>query len=220
MAQASGYDAVKRTLDAVTAGTLLVCTLPVQAVIAALVLKNLGRPVLFRQDRPGKDGATFSLLKFRSMENIDHTKADTSDAGRLTPFGRVLRSSSLDELPSLWNVVKGDVSLVGPRPLLVRYLDRYTPEQARRHEVRPGITGLAQVSGRNAIGWDEKFRLDVKYVDSRSLKLDLWIVTTTIVKVFRREGITEDGGATMSEFMGAAELDNSSNQTRGTLSVN
>ncbi|KRE66450.1 sugar transferase [Arthrobacter sp. Soil761] len=189
-------------MDVAIALVACIVTLPIQCVIAILVYKNLGRPVLFRQARPGKDGKIFMLLKFRSMKPPLPGSPVPADATRLTSFGRALRASSLDELPSLWNVVKGDMSLVGPRPLLPQYLERYTPEQNRRHEVRPGITGLAQVTGRNGIGWDEKFQLDVKYVDSRSLGLDLRILAGTVLKVVQRDGISQPGMATMSEFMG------------------
>lgn len=192
----------KRALDVGFAAIALVGSLPLQGVVALLVYKNLGRPVLFRQPRPGKDGKTFVLLKFRSMTVPGSDALGQSDAIRLTGFGRALRASSLDELPSLWNVLLGDMSLVGPRPLLLQYLERYTPQQSRRHEVRPGITGLAQVTGRNEIGWDEKFRLDVEYVDSRSLALDLRILAVTVARVLRREGISEPGVATMTEFTG------------------
>lgn len=195
------YDRVKRAID-VTAGAVgLVVSAPIQLVTAAAVWKTHGRPVLFRQPRPGKDGVVFELVKFRTMR---HPDADhVTDAERLTPLGRFLRSTSLDELPTLWNVLRGDMSLVGPRPLLVQYLQRYSPEQARRHEVRPGITGLAQVSGRNAVDWETRFALDVEYVDNRSLALDLSILWRTITAVLRRSGIAEEGHVTMSEFMGA-----------------
>lgn len=196
------YDPVKRLIDVCAAAIAIIVSLPLQGFVAVLVYKNLGRPVLFRQPRPGKGGKVFTLLKFRSMTS-DVSRGQTQpDAMRLTSFGRALRASSLDELPSLWNVLMGDMSLVGPRPLLLQYLDRYTPEQHRRHEVRPGITGLAQVMGRNGISWDEKFRLDVQYVDSRSLMLDLRIIAATVIKVLRREGISEPGTVTMSEYTG------------------
>jgi len=197
------YDPLKRLIDLVVGGLAYVVSLPVQGALAFLVRRKLGSPVLFRQPRPGKDGEIFELVKFRTMLEVDEAQGLVSDEQRMTPFGAFLRSTSLDELPSLWNVVKGDMSLVGPRPLLVRYLERYTPEQARRHEVRPGITGLAQVSGRNAISWDEKFAKDVEYVDNRSLLLDLRIVLQTITKVVKRDGISAAGEATMTEFMGS-----------------
>lgn len=170
--------------------------------IVALVVKlKLGSPVFFRQPRPGRGGVIFELVKFRSM--TDARSADgrvLSDAERLPPFGRALRATSLDELPELWNVLRGDMSLVGPRPLLVSYLPRYTAEQARRHEVRPGITGLAQIKGRNAMTWEEKFRWDVYYVDKHSLLLDIKILSITLWKVVRREGISASGEATAREF--------------------
>lgn len=196
------YDPIKRVIDVLVGGLALVASLPVQALLALVVRRKLGSPVLFRQQRPGKDGEIFELVKFRTMVEVDESRGLVTDAQRLTPFGAFLRSTSLDELPTLWNVVKGEMSLVGPRPLLVRYLDRYTPEQARRHEVRPGVTGLAQVSGRNAITWDEKFAKDVEYVDRRSLRLDASIVWRTVAQVARRDGIAADGEATMPEFLG------------------
>lgn len=196
------YDLYKRLFDLCVSAIAIVASLPLQAVVAILVYKNLGRPVLFRQPRPGKDGKVFTLLKFRSMSAPLSGGLKQSDSTRLTDFGRALRASSLDELPSLWNVLIGDMSLVGPRPLLVHYLERYSAEQRRRHEVRPGITGLAQVTGRNALSWDEKFSLDVQYVDSRSFALDLRIIVATVLKVIRREGISEPGMATMREFTG------------------
>ncbi|MFD6700687.1 MULTISPECIES: sugar transferase [unclassified Microbacterium] len=196
------YDVVKRFLDIVTSVVALVLLSPVLAIVAVMVAVRLGRPVLFVQPRPGKDGRIFRLRKFRSMRDVDESKGLVSDADRLTTFGRKLRSTSLDELPSLWNVLRGDMSIVGPRPLLVEYLSRYSPEQARRHEVRPGITGLAQVSGRNALSWDDKFVLDVEYVDKRSLVLDTRVVWATVGSVFAREGISADGHATMTKFDG------------------
>lgn len=196
-------DGTKRAIDVVASAVGLVVVSPVMAATAVAVAASMGRPVLFRQQRPGKDGRVFELVKFRSMRHPDATRS--SDADRLTRTGRFLRSTSLDELPTLWNVLKGDMSLVGPRPLLVEYLGRYTPEQARRHEVRPGVTGLAQVSGRNAIGWDEKLALDVEYVDSRSTRLDLGILLRTAVSVFRRDGISADGEATTHVFLGSAQ---------------
>lgn len=196
------YDPLKRLIDLVVGGIAYVVSLPVQGVLAWAVRRKLGTPVLFRQQRPGKDAEVFELVKFRTMLEVDEAEGLVTDEQRMTRFGSFLRSTSLDELPSLWNVVKGDMSLVGPRPLLVRYLDRYTPEQARRHEVRPGITGLAQVSGRNAIGWDQKFAKDVEYVDNRSLLLDLKIIWRTVAQVVKRDGINADGQATMGEFEG------------------
>ena len=199
------YDPAKRGLDVASAMVAFILLLPVQAVVAGLVMAKMGRPVIFRQQRPGRDGKIFVLRKFRTMKNAI-SEADQSadgDEARLTKFGRILRSTSLDELPSLLNVIKGDMSIVGPRPLLVSYLDRYSAEQARRHEVRPGVTGLAQVSGRNAIGWREKFALDVEYVDKRSLAVDLKIVVLTIAAVIKRDGIAAEGHVTAREFMGS-----------------
>lgn len=201
----TAYDPVKRGLDVVVGGAALLASLPLQLVIASAVRVKMGRGVLFRQPRPGKDERVFELMKFRTMLEPDAAQGLVTDADRLTPFGAFLRSTSLDELPTLWNVVRGDMSLVGPRPLLVRYLDRYSAEQRRRHEVRPGITGLAQVSGRNAIGWDAKFAKDVEYVDNRSLALDLRIVRATISQVVRRQDIAAQGEATMPEFLGSSE---------------
>jgi lipopolysaccharide/colanic/teichoic acid biosynthesis glycosyltransferase len=177
-----------------------VASLPIQAVIAVAVRRSMGTPVLFRQPRPGKDAVVFELVKFRTMHHPDAERV--TDGERLTSLGRFLRSTSLDELPTLWNVVKGDMSLVGPRPLLVEYLPRYTAEQARRHEVRPGITGFAQVSGRNALSWEERFALDVDYVDRRTMTLNCRILMATISSVLLRRGISADGEATMSAFLG------------------
>lgn len=194
---------LKRAFDIVVAAALLVVLAPLMAMIALAVRIGLGRPVIFVQERPGKGGRVFRLYKFRTMRDArgpDGTPLP--DAERLTGLGRFLRASSLDELPELWNVLRGDMSLVGPRPLLVEYLDRYSPRQARRHEVRPGITGLAQVSGRNALGWDERLELDVRYVDERTFWLDLRILLLTLGTVVRREGIASDGHATMPEFTG------------------
>lgn len=192
----------KRALDLAIALPALVASVPVQAIVALAVRRQLGSPVIFRQVRPGRGAAPFVLLKFRTMRPIDPARGWTDDASRLTPFGRWLRSSSLDELPTLWNVARGDMSLVGPRPLLTQYLDRYSPTEARRHEVRPGVTGLAQASGRNALSWQEKFRLDVEYVDRCSLPLDLHVLRMTVASVLRREGISGHGEVTMSEYMG------------------
>lgn len=185
------YDILKRTIDVVVAAIGLAMTSPLQLIVAGLVRKNLGSPVLFRQKRPGKDETIFELIKFRTMREPDPTSGITRDVDRLTHFGRRLRSTSLDELPSLWNVLRGDMSLVGPRPLLVDYLSLYSPEQRRRHSVRPGITGLAQISGRNNLSWDEKFRLDVEYVDRRSLWFDLRILWKTVHRVFSRTDVTD-----------------------------
>lgn len=177
--------------------------LPLLLVIALAVRAKLGSPIFYRQNRPGYQGRLFELVKFRTMTDQRDAEGNLlPDAQRLPPFGHWLRSTSLDELPELFNVIKGEMSLVGPRPLLVQYLDRYTPEQARRHEVRPGLTGWAQVNGRNAIAWEDKFKLDVWYVDHRSVCLDLKIIFMTLKKVLRREGISAAGDATMPEFRG------------------
>lgn len=204
MTSSSGYERTKRALDLALAIPLLAISAPIQLGVAALVAARLGRPVLFRQQRPGLGGHPFTLLKFRTMLPVDERRGRTDDAARLTPFGRGLRSTSLDELPELWNVLRGDMSFVGPRPLLMEYLPRYSPEQARRHDVRPGMTGLAQVSGRNALGWDERLRLDVQYVDRRGPALDLLILTRTVRAVLRREGITAHGHATVLPFGGSS----------------
>ena len=198
------YDALKRVLDLVCSAVLLVVLSPVFLVVALLVRSRLGSPVIFAQQRPGKGGNPFTVYKFRTMRDAaahdDAVAAVASDAERLTPFGRALRSSSLDELPELLNVLLGHMSVVGPRPLLPEYLPRYTTEQARRHEVRPGITGWAQVNGRNAISWEERFELDVYYVDHRSFWLDAKILAMTLGAVFGRKGISAQGSATMEPF--------------------
>jgi len=182
----------------------IIAFLPVYAFVAFCVRIFIGSPVLFTQDRPGLGGKAFRIFKFRTMTDARGVDGILlPDAERLTRFGRFLRSSSLDELPALINVLKGDMSLVGPRPLLMHYLDRYTPQQARRHEVRPGITGWAQINGRNAITWEEKFKLDVWYVDNRSLWLDIKIIYLTVWKILKREGINQPGQATMEEFRGS-----------------
>ncbi|MHB1063511.1 MAG: sugar transferase [Georgenia sp.] len=201
------YDVVKRGGDVAIAGLALVLTAPVQGVVALAVARKLGRPVLFRQDRPGRDGRLFSLVKFRTMRDPDPSAGLVSDADRLTPFGAKLRATSLDELPTLWNVLRGDMSLVGPRPLLPQYLPLYTPEQARRHEVRPGVTGHAQTSGRNALSWEDRFTLDVEYVDQRSFVFDLRILLATLRTVVRRQGIAAEGHVTMSPFTGTPAPD-------------
>jgi len=194
----------KRVLDLAVATPALVLSLPVQAVVAAAVRWRLGSPVLFRQQRPGLHGQVFTMRKFRTMLDVDEARGLVTDEQRLTPFGSFLRSTSFDELPTLWNIVRGDMSLVGPRPLLVGYLDRYSPEQARRHDVRPGLTGLAQVSGRNALTWEERLALDVAYVDTRSMALDLRILWRTVATVLRREGVSATGHVTMPEFTGSS----------------
>lgn len=194
---------MKRLFDLVVAASLLVALALPMLLLALLIGWRLGRPVLFRQIRPGRHGRPFTMVKFRTMTDArDSAGVLLPDAQRMTPFGSFLRSSSLDELPELWNVLRGDMSLVGPRPLLMEYLPLYTPEQARRHEVRPGITGWAQVNGRNAVSWEERFKLDVWYVDHHSLWLDLRILWLTVRKVIQRDGISAAGDATMPKFKG------------------
>ncbi|MGP9710911.1 sugar transferase [Psychrobacter sp. AOP29-E1-7] len=195
---------LKRLFDIGAATTALIILSPVYAITAYKVKKNLGSPILFSQTRPGQDGVPFEMIKFRTMKDaIDSEGNPLPDSERLTDFGKALRNSSLDELPELWNVVKGDMSLVGPRPLLMEYLPLYSKEQARRHNVRPGITGYAQVNGRNAISWEEKFELDTWYVDNQSLWLDIKILLKTVKKVVIKDGISADGEATMSKFTGS-----------------
>ena len=194
---------IKRAVDVVTAAALLVVLSPLLGVVALAIRVALGSPVLFRQQRPGRDGHPFTMLKFRTMDDRrDGTGRRLSDAERLTRLGRILRRTSLDEVPELYNVLRGDMSLVGPRPLLMDYLPLYSAEQMRRHEVRPGITGWAQVNGRNALTWDDKFALDTWYVDHRTLWLDLKILGLTIVEVLNGEGIAAPGAATMEPFRG------------------
>ncbi|KRW64562.1 sugar transferase [Pseudomonas sp. TTU2014-096BSC] len=196
----------KRLLDILVAALALLLLLPVLAVVAWLIRRKLGSPVLFRQQRPGLHGKPFEMIKFRTMRDaVDANGNALPDSERMTPLGNFLRSSSLDELPELWNVLKGDMSLVGPRPLLMEYLPLYSPKQYRRHEVRPGVTGWAQVNGRNALSWEEKFKLDVWYVDNYSFWLDLKIIFFTVKKVFLREGISAEGEATMSKFEGSVD---------------
>jgi sugar transferase EpsL len=193
----------KRALDLAIALPLILFGWPLLALTALLVRLRLGSPLLFRQQRPGLHGRPFTLLKFRTMSDArDDRGILLQDAQRLTRFGEFLRRTSLDELPELVNVLKGEMSLVGPRPLLMQYLDRYTPEQMRRHEVKPGITGWAQVNGRNALTWEDKFALDIWYVDHRSLWLDIKILLLTLWKAITREGISHPGQATMEEFTG------------------
>lgn len=193
----------KRAIDILASLTAFICFWWVFLIVGYLVKTKLGSPVLFKQERPGKDGKIFLMYKFRSMtDGKDKDGNLLSDAERLPRFGKLLRATSLDELPELWNVLKGEMSLVGPRPLLVEYLERYNDFQKRRHEVRPGITGWAQVNGRNAISWDQKFKLDVEYVDSYNFFLDIKILFLTVKKVFVKEGISEDSGVTMSKFEG------------------
>jgi sugar transferase EpsL len=196
-------DRLKRLFDVVGAAALIIVLSPVLSVIAALIAGSMGRPVLFRQQRPGLGGKAFTILKFRTMRDAtDASGNPLPDAQRITRLGRFLRRTSLDELPELVNVLRGDMSLVGPRPLLTEYLPRYTDEQMRRHEVPPGITGWSQVNGRNALTWDEKFALDVWYVDHHSLRLDLQILRMTIGNVVKGEGISHPGVATMEPFRG------------------
>ena len=193
----------KRLMDLFIAVPAFIVLLPVYAIVTLLVCLLIGFPVLFRQKRPGLGGKPFTMYKFRTMTDArGHDGALLPDAARLTRFGQFLRAASLDELPELLNVLKGDMSLVGPRPLLMQYLDRYTLEQARRHEAKPGITGWAQVNGRNALTWEEKFKLDVWYVDNQSFWLDIKIIFMTIWKILKREGINQQGQATMEEFKG------------------
>lgn len=202
--QKNAYRATKRALDIAGSSAGLAATAPLWVPAAVAVRVSMGSPVLFRQLRPGKNGQPFEMMKFRTMrEPKPGEERLKSDAARMTPVGQFLRKTSIDELPTLFNVLKGDMSLVGPRPLLVRYLQRYTPEQARRHEVKPGVTGWAQINGRNAISWEEKFDLDVWYVDHQSLLLDLKILFATVGKVLRSDGISAAGQATMTEFMGS-----------------
>lgn len=194
------YPVAKRLIDVIVSGFGLLAAAPVMCVVAVAVRRDLGSPVLFRQPRPGRRGKSFELIKFRTMR-----RGSGGDVERMTNLGRFLRSTSLDEVPTLWNVLRGDMSLVGPRPLLPTYLDRYTPEQARRHEVRPGITGLAQVRGRNALTWEEKFEADVEYVDRLSFRLDLSVLVATARTVLLREGISASESETMPEFLGTAQ---------------
>jgi len=213
----TAYDLLKRVVDFLVSAIALVILSPVLIIVALLVRAKLGSPVIFRQQRPGKDARIFTLYKYRTMRDSTPDSgapsssvaapaaADTavaSDADRLTPFGRRLRSTSLDELPELFNVLVGDMSIVGPRPLLPEYLDRYNSEQARRHEVRPGITGWAQVNGRNAVSWTERFKMDVWYVDHRSFALDARILLKTVAAVVSREGVSAAGTETMQPFQG------------------
>ena len=194
---------IKRLFDIIASSIALVLLSPIYLLVEYKVKKNLGSPVLFKQIRPGLNGKPFEMIKFRTMRDaIDKNGELLPDAERLTPFGKMLRSTSLDELPEFWNVLKGDMSLVGPRPLLMEYLPLYTKEQAKRHNVKPGITGYAQVNGRNAISWEQKFELDTWYVENRSFWLDIQILFKTIYKVIIRDGITENGEVTMTLFRG------------------
>ena len=200
---------LKRSFDIVCSFFGLLLLSPLILILAWMIRRKLGGPVLFRQLRPGKNGAPFQMIKFRTMrEATDGSGRPLPDSERMTPFGSFLRASSLDELPELWNVLKGEMSLVGPRPLLMQYLPLYTAAQNRRHEVRPGVTGWAQVNGRNSLSWDDKFKLDEWYVDNRSFWLDLKILFLTIKKVFIREGITAQGEPTSNAFKGTKENEN------------
>jgi len=195
---------LKRLFDVVAASIGLLLLSPVIAIVAWLIRRRLGSPVLFRQVRPGMNGKPFEMVKFRTMRDaVDAQGNVLPDAQRMTPFGSFLRASSLDELPELWNVIKGDMSLVGPRPLLMDYLPLYNAEQMRRHDVRPGVTGWAQINGRNALSWEDKFKLDTWYVDNRTFWLDLKIIFLTVRKVVVRDGISAQGEATMSRFTGS-----------------
>jgi len=194
----------KRLTDIFLSAIALLILVPLIAAVALTIRLSVGRPVLFRQTRPGYRGRPFTLLKFRTMTAARDVRGSLlADAERLTPIGRLLRQQSLDELPQLWNVFRGDMSLVGPRPLLMQYMDRYTPQQARRHDAKPGLTGWAQVNGRNALTWPEKFSLDLWYVDNWSVRLDAWILVLTLWQVLKQEDFSQAGHATMPEFLGS-----------------
>lgn len=194
---------IKRFFDVVVSFCAMACLLPIIVFLSICIRNKLGSPIFFRQIRPGKNGKSFEMIKFRTMlDKVDKNGQSLSDEERLTSFGKKLRSTSLDELPELWNVLKGDMSLVGPRPLLMEYLPLYNGEQRRRHDVRPGITGWAQVNGRNAISWEDKFKLDVWYVDNQSLWLDVRILFLTVKKVLIKDGISAEGEVTMHRFEG------------------
>ena len=200
---------LKRLFDIIVSAIALILLSPIIAIVAWQISRKLGSPVLFRQVRPGLNSKPFTMIKFRTMRDaVDKNGNLLPDSERMTPFGNFLRSTSLDELPELWNVFKGDMSLVGPRPLLMEYLPLYSKEQARRHEARPGVTGWAQINGRNAISWEEKFKLDVWYVDNQSFWLDVKILFLTVKKVFIRDGISAEGEATMSKFTGSSSEKN------------
>ena len=200
---------LKRVLDVVIASTALLLLSPLYLFVAYKVRKNLGSPVLFRQVRPGLYGKPFEMIKFRSMKDaVDENGNPLPDSERLTPFGQMLRATSLDEMPELWNVIKGEMSIVGPRPLLMEYLPLYNSQQAKRHNVRPGMTGHAQVNGRNAISWEEKFKLDTWYVENQSLWLDFKIMLKTVKKVLAKDDISAEGEATMTKFTGTPEQKN------------
>ena len=213
-------DVIKRLVDLLGSAAGLVLLSPVLCIVALLVALRLGRPILFRQQRPGRGGRLFELVKFRSMRTASAEQSGTaSDGARMTPLGNLLRCTSLDELPTLWNVLRGDMSLVGPRPLLAEYLPRYSAHQARRHDVRPGITGWAQTHGRNTLDWQERFDMDVWYVDNRSLWLDVQILLRTVEKVCRREGVTNPGQAIMADFAGREALSDFENASVPTSRV-
>jgi len=197
---------LKRSFDiGVSLVALIILSIPL-VLFSAIIALRMGRPVIFRQNRPGRGGKSFEMIKFRTMNDARNAQGQLlPDSQRLTPFGCWIRAASIDELPELWNVLKGEMSLVGPRPLLTEYLELYTPEQARRHEVRPGITGWAQINGRNALSWEEKFKLDVWYVDNYSILLDFKIIWLTVKKVLLREGINATGEVTMPRFTGKAQ---------------
>ena len=198
---------LKRVLDIIIASIALILLSPLYFIIARKVKKNLGSPVLFRQVRPGLNGEPFEMIKFRTMKDAADAQGNPlPDSERLTPFGKMLRSSSLDEMPELWNVIKGDMSVVGPRPLLMEYLPLYNTEQAKRHNVRPGMTGHAQVNGRNAIGWEEKFKLDTWYVEHQSTLLDFKIMFKTVHKVIAKDDISAEGEVTMTKFTGTKTM--------------
>lgn len=197
---------LKRAVDLILGITALILLSPILLITAILVSRKLGSPIFFTQVRPGKNGKPFKMVKFRTMRDaIDAQGNPLPDAERLTPFGRRLRSTSIDELPELWNVIKGEMSLVGPRPLLMEYLPLYSPEQATRHDLKPGMTGWAQINGRNAISWEDKFKLDTWYVQHQSLWLDIKIMALTVKKVLVRDGISAEGEATMTRFTGSQE---------------
>jgi len=203
------FEKVIMLVERVIALVLILLLLPLFLFFVILVRLNIGSPVFFRQDRPGRNCIIFSIVKFRTMLDITNLEGELlSDKERLTKFGQFLRSSSLDELPTLWNVFKGEISFVGPRPLLVKYLPLYTERQSRRHEVKPGITGWAQINGRNSISWEDRLEMDVWYVDNRSLSLDIKILWKTIFRVFKRDGINQEGYATMPDFKGNQNKDN------------
>ena len=197
------HDRVMRGLDITVALLMLTLTAPLMLAVALVVAWRLGRPVFFRQERPGIYGRPFELVKFRTMKDVDERRGLITDADRITRLGKLMRATSIDELPTFWNILMGHMSLVGPRPLLVKYLGLYTPTQARRHLVRPGLTGLAQVRGRNALSWEDRFDLDVWYVDHRTLRLNLRILIETFTTVLRRDGITAPGEVSMPEFRGS-----------------